>query len=96
MRFALTLLVVVLLAPLIANAADAPTTLLLPTELVAGLRQYLGTRPYDEVNQMVNGLINCIRVQVPDAHGVITDRGECPAVSTAVAAHQVKPEASKP
>lgn len=66
-------------------APEAPASLVLPTNLVSVIRNYLGRQPHDDVQALVAGLVACVQVQVA-ANGAIGDRGQCPAVTAALAA----------
>jgi hypothetical protein len=60
-----------------------------PKALVAGLRQYLGRQPHDDVAGALSRLEACASVQVPQG-GVTKDHGECPAVSAAIRGRAAK------
>lgn len=77
-----------LIATPVLAMAEEPTTLILPTPVVNAMAQYLSQRPYAEVAQMMAVIQGCVAVQVPNAQGVTTSHGECPAVTAAL---QTKP-----
>ena len=53
-----------------------PKHIALSTELVNALLQYLGTRPFQEVNQLVNGIQAEAGPQVKEATEVMEVTGE--------------------
>jgi hypothetical protein len=84
-----------LLAPpaLAQTAEKTYPTIELPSDLVMRLRQYLGGRPYDEVQFAVEMISDCVAIQIPK-NGVIRDNGQCPAVSAAIRARAAVPTAA--
>jgi hypothetical protein len=76
------ILAAALLAPFTA-LAEEPATIILPTPVVAAIMHRLAQDPAVQLLQTLQG---CIAVQAPNAQGSTTSRGECPAVTAAMAA----------
>jgi hypothetical protein len=75
---------------------SAPATIMLPTYVVSGMRQYLGGRPYDETAGLIATIERCWRAQVP-VNGVTRSGGECPEVAAALRAREDgRPKAGSP
>lgn len=75
--------------------ASAPAALLLPVKTIMALRQYLGTRPYDETAGLVAALEACAQVQIP-VNGAIRSSGQCPDVTAALRAKDATKPAPTP
>ena len=70
-----------LLIPLAAAAQQPPAVFLMPANLLASIRQYLGARPHDEVASMIASMEACAALQMPDAR---ESTGTCRAVADAL------------
>ncbi len=81
--------------PALAQQAP-PATLILPSETVQAVRTYLGHQPHDDVAALVNALVACVQVQIPDAQGRIQDRGQCPPVTAALHPAKAEPAPQAP
>jgi hypothetical protein len=73
----------------------SPTVLMLPAKTIVALRQYLGTRPYDETAALISSMEGCAQVQIP-VGGVIRSSGQCPEVSAALRAKDAAKPAPAP
>jgi hypothetical protein len=69
--------------------AKDPDTILMPSQFIVALRNYLIQRPYQEVAPLVSAIEECTRVQVPDDSGVTRSRGECRVVTDDMSARAV-------
>jgi hypothetical protein len=68
---------ILLLAAGSAQAADTPV-IVLPTDAMAGVLNYLSNRPYREVAPIIAGVQRCLQDQLPDDKGAVTAKGACP------------------
>ena len=93
-RLLLSLLIALTAVP--TFAADPPKTVVLPSQMVSDVFQYLASRPYSEVATILDGVKACIQIQVPDAKGAIVDRGQCPPVTEALRAEKSSAPAELP
>ena len=64
--------------------AGEPSTIILPSSLVVAIGDYLRTKPYSEVSNIIDAMKECVQVQIPNAQGAIVSHGQCPVVTAAM------------
>lgn len=69
---------------------EPPKTVVLPTTTVNGILQYLSSKPYGETSTLIQNLLGCVDVQVPQNGGIIMNHGQCPPVTEALNAHKAE------
>lgn len=77
-------MIAALLIAVPAFAAEPPATILLPSNVVLALRQYLGARPFDETSKLIEAIEGCVQAQTPH-NGSFVSHGECKAVTDEMA-----------